>query len=125
MERSIAISSWKRVFLYEYDDEPISVEESMTPDLLLHLGGGALAGLAVGLAVKKALKICLTIIGLLLLLLYGLSQGGFIEVNWNALTQGMSDGANFISGWIELAVVDLSAQLVGFSGGVLLGLRWK
>lgn len=97
----------------------------MTPDLLLHLGGGALAGLAVGLAVKKALKICLTIAGLLLLILYGLNQGGFIEVNWNALTEGMSEGATFISGWVELAVVDLSAQLIGFSGGVLLGLRWK
>lgn len=97
----------------------------MTPDLLLHLGGGALAGLAVGLALRQALKVALTVVGVLILTLLGLAQGGFIEVNWSALSDGMSEGASFVSGWIELAVVDLSAQLVGFSGGLLLGLRWK
>lgn len=97
----------------------------MQPDILWHLGGGVIAGLAVGLALKQALRWALIALGLLLLVLMGLTQTEVITVNWDTLGNGVHEGATFIGGWVELALADLSAQFVGFSAGLLLGWRWK
>lgn len=95
------------------------------PTLLFDLGGGVLAGIAVGLALKSALRVVLIVLGVVLIMLALLMKGGFITIHWEALTTGIESGATFIGGWVKLAVADLSAQLVGFSGGLLLGFKWK
>jgi len=89
----------------------------------MSLGGGVLAGVAVGVALRTALKWALIVVGLILLLLVGLMQAGYITVDWGAITQSVQNGAEAAGGYVQLAVADLSAQIVGFSGGVLMG--WK
>lgn len=95
------------------------------PTLLFSLGGGVLAGIAVGLALKSALRIVLIITGVVLIGLALLMQAGFITIHWEALTTGLEDGATFIGGWVKIALADLSAQLVGFTGGLLMGFKWR
>jgi uncharacterized membrane protein (Fun14 family) len=97
----------------------------MDPGVLLNLSGGAVAGIAVGLALKTALRWALIFLGLCILGLVMLMKTGIIVIQWDALTQGLEAGVATIGGFIKLAVADLSAQLVGFAGGMVLGFKWR
>ena len=97
----------------------------MDPSVLLNLGGGVVAGIAVGLALKTALRWALIFLGLVILGLVMLMKGGIIVVQWDALTNGIEGGVSFLGGMIKLALADLSAQLVGFSGGMIMGWKWR
>lgn len=97
----------------------------MDPSLLWNLGGGVLAGIAVGLALKTALRWTLIFLGLVILGLVFLMKAGIIVIQWNALSQGLEDGAAALGGYIRVAVADLSAQLVGFTGGMVMGFKWR
>ena len=89
------------------------------------LGGGALAGLAVGYALKRTTKIALFIVGLSILFLYGMMKAGYISVNWEAVTQGLEHGTRSLASVLAGVVKDLSASLVGFAGGFFLGLKLR
>lgn len=82
-----------------------------------------LAGVAVGVALRTALKFALLLTGLILLLMMTLMNGGFITVDWGAVSHSMENGAEAAGSFMELALRDLSAQLAGFGAGVLMG--WK
>ena len=88
-------------------------------------GGGALAGMAVGYAVRVATRVALLVIGIVLLLLYGLMTSKFITVNWDAVGLGLEHGSRTVGTWLLGMVKQLSASLVGFAGGVFLGWRMK
>jgi uncharacterized membrane protein (Fun14 family) len=89
------------------------------------LGGGTLAGIAVGVALRFTAKLALIIVGLIILLMAGLMHAGYITVDWGAVSQSLEDGAEAAGGFIEFAVADLSAQLAGFAAGLLIGVRIK
>lgn len=95
------------------------------PSILLNLGGGVIAGIAVGMALKTTLRWALTLLGLIILGLVGLMKAGIIVVQWDALNSSIEGGVVYLGGIIELAIADLSAQLVGFSGGLLMGWKWR
>lgn len=97
----------------------------MDPSMLLGLGGGVIAGLAVGIALKTALRWALLLLGLVILLLVGMMKAGFIVIQWDALSHGIEGGVAVIGGYAKIALDDLSAQLVGFSGGMLMGFKWR
>lgn len=89
------------------------------------MGGGTLAGIAVGVALRFTAKLALIIVGLIILLMAGLMHAGYITVDWGAVSQSLEDGAEAAGGFIEFAVADLSAQLAGFAAGLLIGVRIK
>ena len=89
------------------------------------MGGGTLAGIAVGVALRFTAKLALIIVGLIILLMAGLMHAGYITVDWCAVSQSLEDGAEAAGGFIEFAVADLSAQLAGFAAGLLIGVRIK
>lgn len=91
----------------------------------MSLGGGALAGVAVGVALRSALRLALLLTGTLILLMGGLVHAGYITVDWGAVSQGLESGAEAAGGYIQFALSDLSAQLAGFSAGVLLGFKFR
>jgi uncharacterized membrane protein (Fun14 family) len=92
---------------------------------LLSLGGGTLAGIAVGVALRFTAKLALLITGVIILLMSGLMHAGYITVDWSAVSQSIESGAEAAGGFAQFAVADLSAQLAGFAGGVLIGFRIK
>lgn len=102
-----------------------TVTPLISETLWLHLGGGALAGLAVGYTLKRASKLVLILVGLLIFLLYGLMKLGIISVHWGALSDSLEAGGKSVSSWMVGLVKELSASMVGFGGGVLLGLKLK
>ncbi|MBI3927049.1 MAG: hypothetical protein HY319_16050 [Armatimonadetes bacterium] len=89
------------------------------------LGGGAIAGLAVGFAVKKATRLALLVIGVGILVLYGLMQLDVVTVHWEVMGRGLESGSHCLTAWIWALVQEVSTALVGFGGGFLLGLRLK
>lgn len=91
--------------------------------MLMEMGGGAIAGLAVGYAFKKTTKLALLLLGVCLILLYVLMQHGVITVKWDAVSQGIETGARTVGQWMVAMSKTLSASLVGFTGGFLLGLK--
>lgn len=93
--------------------------------LWLHLGGGALAGLAVGYTLKRASKVVLILVGLLIFLLYGLMKWGIISVHWGVLSNSLEAGSKTVGEWMIGMVKELSASMVGFGGGVVLGLKLR
>ncbi|MEW6278626.1 MAG: FUN14 domain-containing protein [Candidatus Eremiobacterota bacterium] len=93
--------------------------------LLWQLGGGAIAGVAVGYATQKATRLGLLLVGILIILLYALMKLGFITVRWDAVGEGIETGARTMGSWLWAMARELSASLVGFSGGFLLGLKLK
>lgn len=68
-------------------------------------------------------KLALLIIGVIILLMAGLMHAGFITVDWGAVSQSLESGAEAAGGMVEFALKDLSAQLAGFAGGVVIGLK--
>ena len=89
----------------------------------MSLGGGTLAGIAVGVALRFAAKLALLITGVILLLMGALMHAGFITVDWGAVSNGLESGAQAAGGLIEFALADLSAQLAGFTAGVVIGVK--
>jgi uncharacterized membrane protein (Fun14 family) len=97
----------------------------MDPSVLFSLGGGVIAGIAVGMALKAALRWALIFMGLIILGLVGLMNAGIIVIQWDALSKGLEGGVSFLGGYVKLALADLSAQLVGFTGGMVMGFKWR
>ena len=91
--------------------------------MLAKLGGGALAGVAVGYALKRATKIALFVVGLLILLLYGLMKADLIAVRWDAVGQSLEQGSRGLTAMLVGLFKDLSASLVGFAGGFFVGMK--
>lgn len=97
---------------------------SLTSQLFM-MGGGVIAGIAVGFALKVATRIALLVLGVLIVVLYGLMAGGFITVNWEAVSSGIETGSRTLGHLMWTMVRQLSASLVGFAGGVALGWRMR
>ncbi len=101
---------------------------TISPELtttLWHVGGGTLAGIAVGYALKKATQAALLLLGLTLLLMFALSQAHVININWTALTTGIETSAQSAGQWATAAVKSLGTTMVGFGVGALVGLRLR
>ncbi len=98
---------------------------SFLTSTIFMLGGGALAGMAVGYAMRVATRVALLVTGIVILILYGLMSSGFVVVNWDAVGNGLEDGSRTAGAWLLAMVRHLSASLVGFAGGVVLGWRLK
>lgn len=95
------------------------------PTLLFDLGGGVIAGIAVGLALKAATRLALIALGITILGMFGLMKAGLITIHWAAVTQTIEGSAQAAGSYLSLAVTEISAQLVGFSGGLVMGFRWR
>ena len=102
-----------------------NMQELFNPSLLIGLGGGALAGVAVGVALRSAIKLALLLVGTLILVMAGLVHVGFVTVDWNSVTTSLQGGAQAAGGFVSLALADLSAQLAGFSAGVIMGFKFR
>lgn len=99
--------------------------ELMTP-MVVQMGFGGLAGLAVGYAIKKLLKLVVMLIGIFLLGLAYLKYVGLIEIHFDKLTEAFNQLAGKVSsGGIALSNL-LSANLPaagGFIAGFILGFK--
>jgi uncharacterized membrane protein (Fun14 family) len=106
--------------------EQVSQWSSNIPGpFLWQLGGSTLAGVAVAYALKKTTKLALFLLGAGILMLYGLSQLGIVTVHWDALTQDLDSGQQVLGRWAGGMFSGLGANLAGFGGGVLLGLKLR
>ncbi len=90
---------------------------------LMQLGGGGIAGMAVGYAAKVAFKMAMLVLGVVLILLYLLCSAGFITVDWSAVNDGLQTGAIAAGSWFWNMLTSLSVPFVGFGFGAWLG--WK
>ncbi|MFQ5748950.1 MAG: FUN14 domain-containing protein [Planctomycetota bacterium] len=94
--------------------------------LFLKLGFSFFAGFALGFALRFFFKITLLAAGLILLALYGLSQAGIIQVDWNALEQLYDSSVAWISGQAGTLKEFLTGNLpaAGSAGfGLLVGFK--
>jgi len=97
------------------------------------LGGqaslGLLLGYAVGYTTKKALKVGLILVALLLVMGIALEELGFLVINWGVLEEtyrGSVEQMGGLGGMLRQWSERLAAYLpvgAGFSVGFLLGLR--
>jgi len=97
------------------------------------LGGqaslGLLLGYAVGYTTKKALKVGLVLLTLLLLAAIALEEMGFLVINWNVIEKAYRGSVEQVGGLGSLLTTwsdRLSAYIpvgAGFGVGFLLGLR--
>lgn len=90
---------------------------------LLQLGGGGIAGIAVGYASKIAFRAAMFVLGAILIVMYLLNSYGFITVNWGAVSNGIESGAVAAGSWFWNMLCNLSIPFVGFGFGAWLG--WK
>lgn len=90
---------------------------------LAQLGGGTIAGIAVGYAAKKAARLGLLMLGLVVIGLYILAQQGFVTVHWDAVSQGIEQGSRGVGSYISQMIKHLSPSLVGFGVGFAIGLK--
>lgn len=74
---------------------------------------------------RTAARLALLITGTLILVMMGLVHAGFVTVDWTAVSTSVESGAMAAGGFVQLALADLSAQLAGFSAGVLLGFKMR
>lgn len=89
------------------------------------LGGGVLAGVAVAYALKKAAKLALIFLGLGIALLFGLAQMGIVVVNWSTLSQTLETTSKSAGAGALGLLKALGSSMVGFAGGVALGLKLR
>ena len=75
----------------------------MDPSVLMNLGGGVIAGIAVGLALKTALRWALIFLGRCILGLVFLMKAGIVVIRWDALEHGLEGGVAYIGGHVKLA----------------------
>lgn len=99
------------------------ISQTINTLLFAQLGGGVLAGLAVGYALKRTVKLALLLLGICLLLLYGLMKAGLITVHWDAVHKSLEHGSQGLAAVLVDVIKDLSASLVGFAGGFFMGLK--
>ena len=90
---------------------------------LAQLGGGTLAGIAVGYAAKRAAKVALLLVGLIMIGLYLLAQHGLVTVHWQAVSQELEQGSRGAGQWLSTMIKELSPSLVGLAGGFVIGLK--
>jgi len=87
------------------------------------VGGGTLAGIAVGYAAKRAAKIALLMLGLVLIGLYFLAQQGWITVHWQQVSDGIEQGSRGAGQYLKTMLDQLSPSLVGLTAGFFVGLK--
>lgn len=104
--------------------EDTTASWSLSSTLFL-MGGGVIAGIAVGYALKAATKIALLMLGVMLIAMYSLMHVGYITVNWDAVGTGIEEGSRAAGTWMWAMVKQLSASFVGFAGGVAMGWRLR
>ena len=90
---------------------------------LAQLGGGTLAGIAIGYAAKRAAKLALLLLGLVLIGLYLLAQHGLVTVHWQTVSQELEEGSRGAGQWLSSMIKDLSPSLVGLAAGFVVGLK--
>ncbi len=88
--------------------------------LLLQLGAGGLLGFFAGYALKKLLKIVAVFIGLVVLLLAGMSYVGVIEVNWVRLSEMLGVAAESAPSALY-NIMGAVVNAVPFAGSFALG----
>lgn len=99
--------------------------------LAQQVGLGALLGLAVGYTTKKALKIALVIVGVLLLALLVLQNYNFININWEVVeetyTQRFQHPGGVVGYLADWAThIDTLLPVAGsFVVGFLIGLKLR
>ncbi len=92
--------------------------------IVLSSSVGFIAGYATGYAVKKALKAMMTILGGVLAILLYLDYLQVITINWARLQLLLSEAIGAIqSGLTGIQAVALSAPIVGFAAGFIVGLQ--
>ena len=106
-------------------ESSLELQSFLNSDLALSLGGGAIAGIAVGYALKSAFKLAMLVLGVLLLFLILLARAEIITVDWGQLSQGLEVGSAYAQNYVQIALKDLSAQLVGFTGGLYFGFKMR
>lgn len=95
------------------------------PLLFWDLSGGVIIGIAVGYAIKKGSKIALLLLGMSVIFLYGLSYLGYLTVNWDLITQDLQSGSESTVNWIYQLTKELGSKVIGFSGGLLIGMKMR
>ncbi len=88
--------------------------------LLLQLGAGGLLGFFAGYALKKLLKVIAVFIGLVVLLLLGLSYAGVIEVRWVRLSEMLGVAAESAPSTLY-SVLNVVMNAAPFAGSFILG----
>ena len=90
------------------------------------VGLGLVLGFAVGYAAKKAIQVAFITVGLLLLILVGLQNAGFISIHWSAVEAAYNQYVNppggfntVFTGWLN----SLAAVIPG-AGGFTVGFFW-
>jgi len=101
----------------------VDMDSLFTQANLAQLGGGTIAGIAVGYAAKKAARLGLLMLGLVVIGLYILAQQGLVTVHWDAVSQGIEQGSRGIGSYISQMIKHLSPSLVGFGVGFAIGLK--
>jgi uncharacterized membrane protein (Fun14 family) len=97
----------------------------LTP-MIVQLGFGGVAGLAVGYAVKKLLKLVVLLIGVFFLGLAYLKYIGLIEIHFDKLSEAFNQLAEKILGGGLVLPNILSTNLPavgGFAAGFVLGFK--
>lgn len=92
---------------------------------MLQMGGGFIAGVAVGYAMKVASKMVLLAMGALIVVMYMMMHAGFITVNWDAVGAGLETGTKAAGSMAWTMITELSSSFVGFAGGVTLGWKYR
>lgn len=106
--------------------EQVSQWSSNIPSpMLWQLGGSAIAGMAVAYTLKKTTKLALFLLGAGIIMLYGLAQWGIVTVHWDALTHNLDAGKQALGQWAGGMFTGLWANMAGFGGGVLIGLKLR
>jgi len=97
---------------------------AVTP-LLYQFGVGGIGGFIAGYALKKLTKIVVVIIGLFILALVYLGYQGYIDINYDALGEGVRNalgGAGAAADWIAPIIAHLPFA-GSFGVGFFLGFK--
>ncbi len=111
------------------DGDAEAFEESAGSELspaIFRLGFSFFVGFAIAFAVRSFLRIALVVIGLYLLLTFGLEYAGLLEVRWGAVAEGYESFAAwlraeteslraFITGRVPAAAAALAGLGIGFT----------
>lgn len=98
-----------------------------TEAFFLKLGFSFMVGLAMGYALKIAFKIALIVMGILLLVLFGLQYEGIINVNWSGIEVHYDSWVDWLSanaGIFFGFVGDNLTSAASFLAGLALGLKF-
>lgn len=101
----------------------VDMGEMISQATLAQIGGGTLAGIAVGYAAKRTAKLALFFVGLILIGLFAMQQQGWITVHWKEVGEGLEAGSRGAGNYLAQMVKQLGPSLVGFGAGFLMGLK--